>query len=157
MQISLGLGALLLSVQVAWGQDSTLPLKLPHTPPTEDTLLVNFVGMSCTPEQRAAGESHDVTDYDSIPGAVLPQLKWLPKYNYHPIATDTAPIRVQLVYVVDTKGKIEPCTVRVVGAHPQNWTQAVLEVLPDVRYRPGMISGVPVRVLVEQSFAFGGQ
>jgi hypothetical protein len=154
MRLSVGLAVLLLSAHMAWAQDSTLALKPAPAPPREDTLRVNFNGTTCTPEQRAAGDAHDMTGQDTVPGAVAPQLTSLPQYHFQPAPTDRPPIRVHLTYVINAKGKVDLCTVRVIGAHTPDWTQTVLQFLPDVRYRPGTLDGKPVRVWVHQPFSF---
>lgn len=61
---------------------------------------------------------------------------------------------VYLRYVVDTLGRADPGSAEVLrSSHPQ-FTQAVLQALPGMRFRPAMIASRRVRQLVEQEFAF---
>lgn len=57
-------------------------------------------------------------------------------------------------YIVDTLGKAEPGSVRVLNSsHPQ-FSAAVLDALPGMRFRPATIASRRVRQLVEQNFEF---
>lgn len=61
---------------------------------------------------------------------------------------------VLMRYVVDTLGRADMRTTEVLlSSHPQ-FTQAVMQALPGMRFRPAMIASRRVRQLVEQEFAF---
>ena len=61
---------------------------------------------------------------------------------------------VMLEFVVDSSGRVEPGSARVVETTHPAFTAAVLKALPDARFRPGRSGGQPVRQLVRQSFRF---
>jgi len=51
-------------------------------------------------------------------------------------------------FVVDTSGKVEPAGIEVARTDDRSFSQAVLVTLNELRYRPAMRDGVPVRQLV---------
>lgn len=57
-------------------------------------------------------------------------------------------------YTVDTLGRADVRTAEVIRSSHPHFTQAVLEALPGMRFRPAMIATRRVRQLVEQEFAF---
>lgn len=57
-------------------------------------------------------------------------------------------------FVVDTLGAIEASSVVIVSATSTAFTQAVLEALPTMRYRPALLRGRTVRQEAEQMFRF---
>lgn len=61
-------------------------------------------------------------------------------------------VRVQ--FVVDTTGRAELSSVRVVESTHELFTRAVLAALRQARFTPGEVSGHHVRTLVERSFRF---
>lgn len=61
-------------------------------------------------------------------------------------------VRVQ--FVVDTTGRAELSSVRVVESSHELFTRAVLAALRQARFTPGEVSGHRVRTLVERSFRF---
>ena len=61
-------------------------------------------------------------------------------------------VRVQ--FVVDTTGRAELSSVRVVESTHELFTRAVLAALRQARFTPGEVSGHRVRTLVERSFRF---
>ena len=61
-------------------------------------------------------------------------------------------VRVQ--FVVDTTGRAELSSVRVVESSHELFTRAVLASLRQARFTPGEVSGQRVRTLVERSFRF---
>ncbi len=60
----------------------------------------------------------------------------------------------QVRYVVDTLGTVDTLTYRVVVATHPDFAVAVRRVLPDMRFRPAIVGGHPVRQWVEQTFHF---
>ena len=70
----------------------------------------------------------------------------------------TGTVRVQ--FVVDTTGRAEPSSIRVLESTHALFTQSVLATLRSTRFTPGEVAGHRVRTLVERSFRFdiaGGQ
>ncbi|HEY3287051.1 MAG TPA: energy transducer TonB [Gemmatimonadaceae bacterium] len=59
-----------------------------------------------------------------------------------------------LRFVVDSTGTIDMSTVRVISATHSAFAKAVIAAMPRMKYRPASIDGHPVRLLVEQAFAF---
>lgn len=62
--------------------------------------------------------------------------------------------QVHTIYVVDSVGRVDSASFRVVFATDPGFTAAVLEAIPYMRFRPAMAGGRPVAQLVEQTFEF---
>jgi TonB family protein len=62
--------------------------------------------------------------------------------------------RVSLRFVVDTLGRCEAKTLRVVTSSHPGFEQAAIEAILATRFRPARARGRPVRQLVQQSVAF---
>jgi len=62
--------------------------------------------------------------------------------------------RVVVQFVVDTAGRVEPGTVRVVSSPDDLFTAAVRAALPSLRFTPARAGGRAVRQLVELPFEF---
>jgi hypothetical protein len=61
---------------------------------------------------------------------------------------------VSLMYVVDTAGRAERASVRVLEASRRGFVDAAVSTIGTCTFRPGMQHGAPVRVLVQQRIAF---
>ena len=59
-----------------------------------------------------------------------------------------------VLFVVDSTGVVDLSTFRVVRATHPLFAAAVQLALPNMKFRPAILRGVPVPQLVEQSFAF---
>ena len=59
-----------------------------------------------------------------------------------------------LEFVVDTLGRVEPQSVRVVRSSHAEFENAAIDVIVESVYRPGRIRGRAVRVLVQQEIGF---
>lgn len=59
-----------------------------------------------------------------------------------------------LRFVIDSTGRVDMSTVRVVTSTHKLFAQAVIAAMPKMKYRPAKIAGQPVRLLVQQSFTF---
>jgi len=59
-----------------------------------------------------------------------------------------------LRFVIDSTGRVDMSTVRVINATHKLFAQAVISAMPKMKYRPATIAGRPVRLLVQQSFTF---
>ena len=57
-------------------------------------------------------------------------------------------------YVVDTLGRVEPKSVRILASTHELFSSAVRDVLPRMRFVPAEAGGRRVRMLVEQPFSF---
>jgi len=66
----------------------------------------------------------------------------------------STPQATTLVFVVDSSGKIELCSVMVVEESSALWSWAVSRVLPKYRYRPGTRRGEAVAVWVQQTIRY---
>jgi TonB family protein len=64
--------------------------------------------------------------------------------------------RVLVQFAVDTLGRVNPHTVRVLESTHSEFTSAVLAVLPEWRLRPTRLNGCLVEAAVQQPFAFVG-
>ena len=68
------------------------------------------------------------------------------------LAGVTGEVRVQ--YVVDTLGRVEAKSIRILASSHDLFASAVREVLPRQRFLPAEIGGRKVRMLVQQPFSF---
>ncbi len=62
--------------------------------------------------------------------------------------------RVDLRFVVDTLGRVEPGTSTVLASSDPRFTAAVRDVLPRLRFAPATAGGRRVRMMVEMPFVF---
>ncbi len=62
--------------------------------------------------------------------------------------------KVDAAYVVDTTGRVDTATIRVMQSDDSLFTASVITALGEARFRPAKRSGKPVRQLVEQRFSF---
>ena len=62
--------------------------------------------------------------------------------------------QVVAAYVVDTIGRVDTTTIRVLGSDHPRFTESVRSALEDARFRPAKRSGHAVRQLVQQRFRF---
>ena len=61
---------------------------------------------------------------------------------------------VRVHFVVDTTGRAEPSSVRIIESSHELFTRAVIASLRQARFTPGEVSGHRVRTLVERSYRF---
>ncbi|MFI5245885.1 MAG: energy transducer TonB [Gemmatimonadales bacterium] len=61
---------------------------------------------------------------------------------------------VRVRFVVDSTGRIDLSTIKILDSTNSSFAREVRAALPDMRFRPAMIGGHPVRQLSEQGFAF---
>jgi TonB family protein len=62
--------------------------------------------------------------------------------------------QVVAAYVVDTVGRVDTTTIRVLGSDHPRFTESVRTALADARFRPAKRGGHTVRQLVQQRFRF---
>lgn len=99
---------------------------------------------------RAQGEAHDMSELETLPkfsstGAAARLIQ-----RSYPEAMKRAGINgtVQLEFVVDEKGKVEPNTVQVVAASIPALGEAAKSIADKIEFTPGTIKGEPVRARV---------
>lgn len=61
---------------------------------------------------------------------------------------------VTMQFVIDTIGRVEPSSLRVLATSHELFTRAVVTSLRQARFTPGEVAGRRVRTLVERSFRF---
>ena len=61
---------------------------------------------------------------------------------------------VDAIYVVDTAGRVDTTTIRVMHSDDPRFTESVRTALGQTRFRPALRAGKTVRQLVEQKFRF---
>lgn len=61
---------------------------------------------------------------------------------------------VKMQFVIDTLGRVEPSSLRVLTSSHELFTRAVVASLHQARFTPGEVAGRRVRTLVERSFRF---
>ncbi len=59
--------------------------------------------------------------------------------------------RTTLLYVVDTTGRVDPCSIRVTRETARDFTIEVMQVVLDWRFRPARVGDRPVRFAVQQT------
>jgi len=62
--------------------------------------------------------------------------------------------QVHAMYVVNSMGRVDSASFKVVASTNPGFTAAVLEAVPYMKFRPAISSGHPVAQLVEQTFEF---
>ncbi len=78
-----------------------------------------------------------------------------PKPKYPSVLESSGiPGEVQAQFVVNSSGKADMDSFKVLKSTNELFTQAVRNVLPRMRFSPAMIGGKPVNQLVQQSFQF---
>lgn len=111
-------------------------------------------GSSCTPVpmDRRGGIAEVYQRCEVDTPASLPRV--MPRPNYT-LTRTTNCARVQLEMVVDDSGRVRLPTVKVLRTTEQGLTDAVIAILPALRYAPAQKGGRPVAQLVEYGVAVG--
>lgn len=65
--------------------------------------------------------------------------------------------QVVLEFVIDSTGRVEPASLKVISASNRAFESPAREVIVRSRFRPGRVRGIAVRVLVQQSITFAIQ
>lgn len=99
----------------------------------------------------ASGEPYDAELVDRRPYMLDP--KFGPAYPEDLRARGPDGL-VFVRFVLDTTGRIESSTIHVVSSTQEEFTRAVLDVLPGLRYSPAYMAHKKVRARVEQRFEF---
>jgi len=125
---------------------------IPQTVPVGEFVAPKPRGSAPAPSStRIADQPFDATDVDRV---VLPRSgNPAPRY---PQLLASAGVEGGVVarFVVDTLGRVEQGSVRIIQSTHIQFEQAVREIMPRMRFTPAEVRGVHVRQLVEQSFQF---
>ena len=154
------------------GHQSRSPLSAPTLPPISvpgpididasvpvptgmtgaDTSVLHDIGRGNDRQGSALGSSSAVSDA-TVDSPVRVVDERIPAY---PEALRSAGITgtVSVQFVVDTAGRVEASSVRVIASSHELFTRAVLASLRQARFTPGEVAGHAVRTLVERSFRF---
>jgi protein TonB len=110
--------------------------------------------LSGTPAGGGGKKPDGVMSADVVDVAAAP-LPGGPKPRY-PEALRAAGIEghATLEFVVDTTGRVDPGSIRVIASDADAFVVSVRDALAATRYHPALVGGRPVRQLVRQEFAF---
>ena len=105
----------------------------------------------CAADAPTLGSAADSTEVDrkAIARPNSPTPRYPPDARERDIQGE-----VRLLFVVDTLGRAEMCTVRIVRAAHPDLTRAVLEALPQIRFFPAEQQGRKVRQRLEAAWVF---
>jgi TonB family protein len=129
------------------------PTPSPTIEPDAPLIVAHIAGdsIACGPNAPPLETAADSSEVDkqarARPGSPAP--RYPPDLRDRSIAGD-----VRLLFVVDTLGRAEMCTVRIVTSSHPLFTQAVLDVLPRTRFFPAEHNGRKVRQRLLQPWAF---
>jgi protein TonB len=117
----------------------------------------------------ALTESRSGRDSGETPGAILgassplavsevdqlPELtaKLEPQYPEH-LREGGVSGEVQLEYIIQSTGRVEPTSIRIIASDHQAFSQSVVEAVLQARFTPARRTGQPVAVLVRQTIRF---
>ena len=120
-------------------------------PGTDSRLIADIVGGRGGGADMPAGTAMGTSATVDTPVRVLAERS--PAY---PEALRAAGIggSVTMQFVIDTTGRVEMASVRLLASTHELFARAVTTSLRDARFTPGRIGGRPVRTLVERSFRF---
>ena len=121
--------------------------------PTTGELLAGasdaVLAQTLTGYPAVAGSREDLLERGLIADARNPR----PAYP-QPLLDAHVEGAVRVTFLVDTTGRPDPRTMRVLGSTDELFTRAVRAVLPRLRFRPAHVGVNRVPVLVEQPFVF---
>ena len=141
------------AVDVPTTFDATLPATTPvSTGSGADSTLLSEIGRTGSNPGTTLGGTGIASDA-SVDVPVRALADRAPAY---PETLRAAGINgsVRLQFVVDTTGRAELASVRVVESSHELFTRAVLRTLRQARFTPGEVSGRRVRTLVERVYRF---
>ena len=131
-------------------------ISIPSVPPdgisgTDTTLITEILGPRGTGTELSPGSSIATGATVDTPVRVLAERS--PAY---PEMLRAAGIggTVTVQFVVDTTGRVEMASIRLLASTHELFTRAVTAALRDTRFTPGLLGGRGVRTLVERSFRF---
>jgi TonB family protein len=98
-------------------------------------------------------EDHALTELQVDSAAVRDPMSAAPRYPKQLLQSGIEGLAAVL-YVVDSTGMVDTTTYRIITATRPEFAVAVRQALPDMRFRPAIQDGQPVRQLVQQTFRF---
>jgi TonB family protein len=103
------------------------------------------------PPARLFDTTYTVLEVD----AIVERYEWSAAPVYPPVLAE-AGIEglVRATYVVDATGRVDTTTIRILSSDHPRFAASVQTALGEMRFRPAMRGGKPVRQLVEQRFRF---
>jgi protein TonB len=140
------------SVDIPQPTDPSLPTSAPLPASGADTTLLSEIRRGGSGAGATAGATILAT------GATvdLPVRALIDRAPAYPETLRAAGIdgMVRVQFVVDTTGRAELSTVRVIESTHELFTRSVLASLRQARFTPGEVSGRRVRTLVERAYRF---
>ena len=105
-------------------------------------------GVHCSLEDvRAAA----ITDSMAGPDAEAPERTKAPPMPSTRGLPDGEQLTV-LEFVVDTTGRLDPCSIEVASETSREWTTRIMERVLQLRFRPARYEGRPLRTRIQQAF-----
>lgn len=146
------------------GAPPSIPLDAPaFLPPIGAPIVSPVVGPS---PQELAGRDLLGTGHDDLPATAAPVLLAgevdepvsvrVPARLVYPPHLAAAGVggEVRLEFVVDTAGRCEPASVRILDSTDRGFESSARDAVCGATYRPGRVRGQAVRQLVQQKVAF---
>ena len=128
--------------------DTSVPTIWPSTG-TVDTHALLSTGPTTTPGTTTGGAIGEAT----VDEMVRVRTERVPRYPPSLRAMQVTGV-VEMEFVVDTTGRADLATARVISSPDERFTDAVREALRDTRFVPGRYAGHAVRTLVRRAFHF---
>jgi periplasmic protein TonB len=140
------------TVDIPQPTDPSLPTSAPLSAAGADTTLLSEIRRGGSGAGAAVGATILATDAT----VDLPVRALLDRAPAYPETLRAAGIAgmVRVQFVVDTNGRAELSTVRIIESTHELFTRSVLASLRQARFTPGEVSGHRVRTLVERAYRF---
>ena len=106
-------------------------------------------GVSCTTDQLVGAAKPDTNPGPPVRPPVQTRRIAKPRLAI----LYTGPDETVLVFVVDTTGAVDPCSVRVLRESSRLWTESVVEALLQSRFSPATLQGRPIRFVTKFRYA----
>jgi protein TonB len=105
---------------------------------------------------QAQGEAFPLNQLDTPPRLASQEMTARLLARSYPPALKRAGVTgmVQLEFVVDSAGRVEPASIKVVDATSDELAAAARSVATDIRFRPGVRQGQRVRAIVSLPIAY---
>lgn len=120
-------------------------------------LLVAGLSLAVIAAPAAAqGTAYSLSQLDTPPRLASQEMTARLLARSYPPALKRAGVTgsVQLEFVVDSAGRVEPASVRVLDATSEELAAAARSVAADIRFRPGVRQGQRVRAVVSLPIAY---
>jgi hypothetical protein len=102
-------------------------------------------GRDCTPAATAAEDTSPIYGQEAVNEKALALPSGRPPRAPQEILNAPRRHEARAEAVVDTSGRVEPCSIRLVSATNQAWGEAVMRWARGARYQPARVGGRPVR------------